>query len=148
MSGYYQDKLKFGAAVLVAAIPGGALLFLLQGICGFNELWTWYVSGLVFYTVLVFGNAYFEDDSILFSPEDHRSKLRLVAVHCICLLLLFALIQLGLYIQPLFSPSILSGSSKRKSWLEFLFFALLMAVFFAEENWLAAGRKKPGHKGE
>jgi hypothetical protein len=48
MSSYYQNRLKFGAAALVAAIPGGALLFFLQGICGFSDSWTWYVSGFLF----------------------------------------------------------------------------------------------------
>jgi uncharacterized membrane protein len=142
----YRSNLKFGAAALVAAIPGGMLLFFLQEICGFRESWTWYVSGFLFYTVLVFGNAYIEDESILFSQQDRRSKLKLIAVHCICLILLFALIQFALYIRPFLPSWILSGGTKRTSWLELLFFASLMIVFFVEENWLAIKGKKPASR--
>jgi uncharacterized membrane protein len=143
---FYVSRLKFAGAALVAAIPGAGLLFLLQEICGFGGSWTWYVSGFLFYSVLVFANAYIEDDSILFSMQDHRSKLRLLGVHCICLALLFAMIQFASYIQPFLPHSILSGRTKRSSWLEFLFVAALMAVFFVEENWLAVKGKKPSHK--
>jgi hypothetical protein len=148
MSSFYRNRLQFAAAALAAAIPGAALLFLLQGLCGFSGSWTWYVAGLLFYSVFVFGNAYFEDKSILFSSQDHRSKLRLLIVHCICMALLLALLQFALYIQPYLPASLLSRGSKARSWLEFLLIALLMAVFFVEENWLAVGRKRPGRKGE
>lgn len=146
MSSFYRSRLLFGAAALVAVIPSGALLILLQEIWGLSGSWTWYVSGFLFYTILVFINAYFEDDSILFSSEDNRSKLTLLAGHCICLLVLFALIQFGIYIQRFLPHSILSGRTKRGSWAEFLFVAALMSVFFVEENWLAVREKKTGHR--
>ena len=125
---------------------GGALLFFLQEICGFSGPWTWYFSGFVFYTVLVFANAYIEDDSILFSSQDHRSKLRLLGVHCNCLALLFVLIQFALYIQPYLPHSLVSGKTRTKSWTELLFVASLMAVFFVEENWLAVKGKGVGQQ--
>ncbi|MGD0630394.1 MAG: hypothetical protein ABR987_13645 [Terracidiphilus sp.] len=137
MGSIYRSRLKFGAAALIAAIPGCGLLFLLQRIGGFTGSWTWYVSGFLFYTVLVFGNAYIEDESILFSSGDHRSKLKLIAVHCFCVGILFALIQGALYIRPFLPPSLLAAGTRRVSWMKLLFCALLMAVFFVEENWLA-----------
>jgi hypothetical protein len=142
-SSYYQGRLKFAAAVLLAAIPGWALLFLLQDICGFNGSWTWYLPGLLFYTILVFGNAYIEDNSILFSAQDHRSKLRLLAVHCVCLATLFFLIQIALYLKPMLPASLFPRGNRRTSWLELLFLGLLMTVFFIEENWLALKGQKP-----
>jgi hypothetical protein len=147
MRTHYRSSLKFGAAALVAAIPSSALLWFLQDVCGFQgATWTWYVSGFVFYTALVFGNAYVEDDSILFSSKDRRSKLRILAVHCVCLLVLFAFIQIAVTIRPYLAPSLLFGRAKRTAWLELLFVALLMTVFFIEENWLSVKGNEPRRK--
>ena len=144
MSSFYRGRLQFAAAALVAAIPGVAMLFLLQGPCGFSGPWTWYVAGFLFYSIFVFGNAYIEDESILFSSQDHRSKFRLLIVHCTCMALLFALIQFALLVQHYPPASLLSRRSGARSWLEFLLIALLLTVFFIEENWLAAGRQRRG----
>jgi hypothetical protein len=53
-SPYQRGKLKFAAAGLAAAIPSGAVLFLLYGVVGLRQAWVWYISGLLFYTIFAF----------------------------------------------------------------------------------------------
>ena len=71
---YQKGKLKFAAAGAVAAIPSCALLFLLYQVFGQIQSWMWYVSGFLFYTIFVFGYAYVDDNSTLFSEEVHARK--------------------------------------------------------------------------
>jgi uncharacterized membrane protein YecN with MAPEG domain len=78
---YQQGKLKFAAAGLAAAIPSGVVFFLLYEVLGMREFWIWYISGFLFYTIFVFGYAYIDDDSTLFSDKDSRSKNKLIGVH-------------------------------------------------------------------
>ena len=142
-SPYQRGKLKFAAAGLAAAIPSGAVLFILYGVLGLRQAWVWYISGLLFYTIFVFGYAYIDDNSTLFSEEDSRSMGKVVIVHLTYLFALFIVIQTAEYFRPHLPPSMLSESRKGSSWFEIILFAAVAIVFFAEENWLAAENEKP-----
>jgi hypothetical protein len=92
---------------------------------------------------LLFGSAYIDDISTLFSEEDSRSKGKVVIVHLTYLVALFIVIQTSEYFKPHLPPSMLSESRKGSSWFEIILFAAVAIVFFAEENWLAAEEESP-----
>lgn len=145
---YQRGKLKFGAAGLAAAIPSGAALYLLYEVFGLREPWIWYVCGSLFYTLFVFGYAYIDESSTLFSEKDSRSKSKLVAVHLSYLLALFLVVQTAEYLKPHLPPSMLAESRKGSSWFEIMVFAAVAIVFFVEESWLKAEEKEAGSADE
>jgi uncharacterized membrane protein len=139
---YQRGKLKFAAAGLVAAIPSGAVLFLLYRAFGPIQSWMWYVSGLLFYTIFVFGYAYIDDNSTLFSEKDSRSKGKLAFVHLNYLLVLLLVALTAGYVKPLLPASMVTESGKEPSWFEVIVFAAVAVVFFVEESWLSAKGKQ------
>jgi|HubBroStandDraft_5_1064220.scaffolds.fasta_scaffold09057_2 uncharacterized membrane protein len=135
---YQRGKLKFAAAGLVAAIPGSALLFLLYQVFGQIQSWMWYVSGFLFYTIFVFGYAYIDDNSTLFSEKDSRSKSKLTVVHLNYLAVLLFVAVTASYVKPLLPASMVTASRKDPSWFEVIVFAAVAVIFFVEESWLSA----------
>jgi len=139
---YQRGKLKFAAAGLVAAIPSGAVLFLLYQAFGQLQSWMWYVSGFLFYTIFVFGYAYIGDNSTLFSEKDSRSKGKLALVHLNYLSVLLLVALTAGYAKPLLPASMVTGSGKEPSWFEVFVFVAVAVIFFVEESWLSAKGKQ------
>jgi hypothetical protein len=139
---YQKGKLKFAAAGLVAAAPSGAVLFLLYKVFGPIQSWMWYVSGFLFYSIFVFGYAYIDHNSTLFSEHDFRSKSKLAVVHLSYLLVLLVFAQTAGYVKPHLPASMVAEGPKGGSWFEAIVFAVLGVVFFVEVDWLAAKGKR------
>jgi hypothetical protein len=138
---YQRDKLKFGAGILIGAIPSAALLIFLNEVLGLNDPWVWYISGSLFYTIAVLVNAYIDDGSVLFTKEDSRSKSKLTLVHLSYLCALFLTIQIAQYLRPRLPPAMLARDPKGGTWAQFALFVAICAFFFVEESWLAAKKK-------
>lgn len=138
---YEKGKLKFAAAMFVAAIPSAVVLLLLYSAVGSREPWIWYFAGYLFYTILVFGYAYVDDNSTLFSKTDFRTKSRLAFVHLSYLLSLLLVVQIAEFTKPYLPPSAVFENREGMSWFQIVVFAALAIVFFVEESWLAAKKK-------
>jgi hypothetical protein len=145
---YQEGRLKFGAAALAAATPSGAMLYLLYELLGLRDAWIWYLSGALFYTLLVFGYAYIDDNSTLFSDKDSRSKSKLAIVHLGYLVFLYFIAQAAEYFHPRLPLSMFSEGRKGSSWFEIVVFAAVGGVFFVEESWLKAEEKEARSGGE
>jgi len=105
----------------------------------------WYFCGCAFYTIAVFVNAYIDDDSTLLSDADTRSKGKLLAVHLGYLCVLCLVVQAAVSLRSHLSKSMLLQNGRGGSWADLLFVAALITVYFIEEDWLAAAKKR-SHK--
>jgi hypothetical protein len=138
LKSYRWRRFKFAAAGLVAAIPGGGLYIYLHEQLGLSQPWVSYLSGFLFYTIFVFGYAYIDDQSTLFTKDDSRSKTRLFVVHLNYLIALILIVEAANFLRPYLPASVLTQGVDHWSWFEFLRFALLGVLFFVEESWLAS----------
>jgi hypothetical protein len=137
---FRRREFKFTAAGFAAAIPCGALFLYLHFELGLSQPWVSYLSGFLFYSIFVFGYAWIDDRSTLFSQTDSRSKTRLFVVHLNYLVGLLLVIQAANFLEPYLPASILARRVNGWSWFEFIRFTVLGVVFFVEESWLAAKR--------
>jgi hypothetical protein len=138
---YQGGKLKFLIALLIAALPSGGLFLLLQVITGASRPWIWYLCGCIFYTIAVFTNAYIDRNSILFSKSDHRTKVRLLAVHVCFVCILCSVVLATTYLKPHLPNWMFVHNKKGGSWADLLFIAVTLTVYSIEEDWLATKRK-------
>jgi hypothetical protein len=139
---YYVGKMKFGAALLLAAIPSFILLLILNSGFGLEGRALWYPCGCVFYTVAVFISASLDKNSDLFSNRDDRPILKLAWVHLCFLALFLSLFQLTDFIRPHLPAAILAEDRKGGSWAALMLITAILVVFFVEENWLATRKSR------
>jgi len=140
-SKYELGKLKFAAVLLIAAVPTCIIWILLSDVVGMGEPAVWYFSGAVFYSIAVFLYASLERGSMLFRDEDTRTMSKLLRVHLGYLCGLFVLLAMAPHIQPHLPEFLLRHDERNSSWAVFLLIIAICAVFFFEENWLAAKKK-------
>jgi hypothetical protein len=139
---YQRSKLKFGAALLAGALPSGLLIGLLYEVFGRVDLWMWYLCGCVFYSITVFTNAYIDDGSTLFSASDGRPKSKLALVHLSYLGVLFLIAQFAQRLWPHLPRVLLAQDRRGFSWAGLLLTVAVCVVFFVEESWLAAAKRR------
>jgi hypothetical protein len=134
---FHRADLKFTASGLAAAIPSGALWFILHEAWGIQGAWVSYLSGFLFYTLFAFCYAYIDDQSTLFRSSNKRSLTKIFIVHLNYLVLLFVIIQVSGFIKP-YLPDSMLAEGRIGSWYGFILFLFLGVVFFVEESWLVA----------
>jgi hypothetical protein len=135
---FRRREFKFTVAGLVSAVPCGLLFLYLHEQLGLSQPWVWYLPGLLFYTIFVFGYAYIDDRSTLFSKSDSRSKAKLFVIHLNYLVALLLVALAANSLKPYLPASVVAQGVDGWSWFEFIRFAALGVVFFVEESWLAA----------
>jgi peptidoglycan/LPS O-acetylase OafA/YrhL len=141
-SSYYRGRLKFGAAVLIALLPSYLLFLLLNSGFGLEGRAAWYPCGGLFYTIAVFVNAYIDDRSILFSRKDGRSVVKLALVHMCFLTVFLLLFPVADILKPRLPHELLAEDRRGGSWALLLLVGAACIVFFVEESWLAATKRR------